>query len=319
MIKYVNGDMFSEKYDCIVNAVNCVGVMGKGLALQFKEKYPDNFRQYEAACKDHKLKPGGILVCRDGDQVILNAATKDHWKDPSQERWVSLACGNIAAYLKLHKDEIKTVALPKLGCGLGGLDWNRVRPIMERILCEVPQEIKIYLPGLKNKEVVKEMKKPKLEYKDTQRRVIIAGSGEFHDSAIFDKRMELYFGENTPKVIINDGTSGTAQLARNWAKAHDIPVFTYRADWKQFGQMAGHNRALRMLENADAALIFHAEGDRATEILLEYAVKAKIPVRCVKLMKKVPEVISNGENIVASAIRQSEEKQLKEKKEAENK
>ena len=75
MIHFVHGDLFSSKYDVIVNAVNCVGVMGKGIALSFKQKYPYNYGKYVAVCQRHELHPGEILVIQDQDQIIINAAT----------------------------------------------------------------------------------------------------------------------------------------------------------------------------------------------------------------------------------------------------
>ena len=143
MIHFVHGDLFSSKYDVIVNAVNCVGVMGKGLALTFKQKYVENYAQYIKACQAHKLHPGQILIVQDHDQLIINAATKRHWKDESQEEWVIDAIVHIAAWLTI-RPEIKSIAIPKLGCGLGGLSWGRIRPIMEDAFSDCPQEIYIF-------------------------------------------------------------------------------------------------------------------------------------------------------------------------------
>ena len=132
MINFVKGDMFDTKYDAYVNPVNCKGVMGKGLALEFKNRYPMNFKMYKDICSQDKLKPGYIYWCRDleTDQIILNFATKDHWKDPSRIEWIEAGCNRLKDYLKENPHKIKNIAIPKLGCGLGGLNWNDVRYIL---------------------------------------------------------------------------------------------------------------------------------------------------------------------------------------------
>ena len=143
MIHFVQGDMFATPYDVLVNAVNCVGVMGKGLALTFRNKYPNNYTQYAQVCKSKQLRPGQIFVTDINGQIIINAATKDHWRDPSYEEWVINTIVHIATWLTLHPS-VKTIAVPKLGCGLGGLDWNRIRPVMEEAFSDCPQDIYIF-------------------------------------------------------------------------------------------------------------------------------------------------------------------------------
>lgn len=131
MIRFVNGDMFSTTYDAYVNPVNCKGVMGKGLALEFKKRYPMYFKLYKDICDQGKLKPGYIYWTRDitTNIIIINFATKDHWKDPSKIEWIDDGCTKLRDYLLENPHNIEDIAIPKLGCGLGGLDWSYVRNI----------------------------------------------------------------------------------------------------------------------------------------------------------------------------------------------
>lgn len=142
MIKIVKGDMFEDDFDVLVNPVNCVGVMGKGLARLFKNKFPEMFEKYKQDCKMHYYEPGTVSMHfeKGTQQVILNAATKDHWKDPSSYEWIEKAMNQLAQHLvliRVFQDNLFTeapaiirVAIPALGCGNGGLDFDRVRPMM---------------------------------------------------------------------------------------------------------------------------------------------------------------------------------------------
>ena len=143
MLHYVTGDMFQPTYDAIVNTVNCVGVMGKGLALSFKQKYPDNFLAYRQFCAQHKLKPGHLFVYGTSP-IIINLATKDHWRNPSQMKYVIDGTNALASWLQ-NNPQIKTIAVPKLGCGCGGLNWSEVQMVMNKILENVPQDVYIYV------------------------------------------------------------------------------------------------------------------------------------------------------------------------------
>ena len=142
MLHYVNGDMFQPTYDAIVNTVNCVGVMGKGLALSFKQKYPDNFIAYRQFCAQHKLKPGNLFIYGTSP-IIINLATKDHWRNPSQMKYVIDGANNLATWLQSHP-QVKTIAVPKLGCGCGGLNWSEVQLVLNDALKNVPQNVYIY-------------------------------------------------------------------------------------------------------------------------------------------------------------------------------
>ncbi len=122
-IRYVQGDLLTADVEALVNTVNCVGVMGKGLALQFKKTYPDNFKEYESACKVGEVKPGSMLIVATNriinPKFIINFPTKRHWKDHSRVEDIRSGLAALVADLKTL--EIASVAVPPLGCGLGGL------------------------------------------------------------------------------------------------------------------------------------------------------------------------------------------------------
>lgn len=132
MIHLKQGNLLDEKTEAIVNAVNCVGVMEKGIALQFKNAFPNNFSQYLQACKDGKVKPGSMFVVATDSllnpRYIINFPTKRHWRDKS--RLDDIKNGLIALAQEVKNLEIQSIAIPSLGCGNGGLDWSDVEPLI---------------------------------------------------------------------------------------------------------------------------------------------------------------------------------------------
>lgn len=131
MIEEASGDLFAANVDALVNAVNTVGVMGKGLALAFKKKYPDNFAAYRRACNAGELNPGKVFIFDRGDQSprwIISFPTKRHWRDAS--RIGDIRDGLVDLVKEVRARRIESVAMPALGCGLGGLAWNDVRPLI---------------------------------------------------------------------------------------------------------------------------------------------------------------------------------------------
>lgn len=144
------GDILASNADAIINTVNCVGVMGRGLALQFKNAYPENFRAYKKACDAKRLEPGGLHIFDRGSlerpHYIVNFATKGHWKAKSQLG--DIKKGLVALRGEVAKLKMRSVAVPPLGCGLGGLDWNEVLPLIEETLGDLSDvEVVIYSPA----------------------------------------------------------------------------------------------------------------------------------------------------------------------------
>ena len=120
MIRYVKGDIFNSQMETIVNPVNCVGVMGKGLAREYKRRYPTLFLSYKSACARKLIIPGRVYVSRQQDKKVLLFPTKDHWKDPSKYEYID---SGLSYFAKNYKDlNIQSCAFPRIGCGLGGLD-----------------------------------------------------------------------------------------------------------------------------------------------------------------------------------------------------
>lgn len=148
MIVYKNGDIFSEDVEAIINTVNCVGVMGRGLALQFKNKYPQNFKEYEIACKREEVKPGRMFIYQTGQltnpKYIINFPTKRHWKGKSKIEDVESGLDDLIKIL--HKLGIKSISIPPLGSGLGGLDWQVVRKKIEVKLANLDCKIVVFEP-----------------------------------------------------------------------------------------------------------------------------------------------------------------------------
>ena len=136
MVEFKTGDILTEDAEALVNTVNCVGVMGRGIALQFKNAFPENFKAYAAACKRHEVQPGRMFVFETGrltsPRYIINFPTKRHWRGKS--RIEDIDEGLKALQAVIREKQICSVALPPLGSGLGGLNWRRVRPRIEAAL-----------------------------------------------------------------------------------------------------------------------------------------------------------------------------------------
>jgi len=146
MVKFTKGDMFEAAVDVRVNTVNCVGVMGAGVALAFKNRYPDMFKDYQNACRDGRVRPGTVHVWKSlmGDWVI-NFPTKRDWRDNS--RYEDIQSGLDALRNYLGEQGNISVALPALGCGHGGLDWSRVAPMIEERLGDLEAHVFVFEPA----------------------------------------------------------------------------------------------------------------------------------------------------------------------------
>lgn len=147
-IKITKGDLLSQEVDAIVNTVNCVGVMGKGIALQFKLKWPNNFREYQKACKAKQIRPGHLFVHALGTlagkpNFIINFPTKDHWRGKSELKFIEDGLYDLVNVIR--KYDIRSIAIPPLGCGNGGLNWSVVRPLIEKHLEKFDNQLEVRL------------------------------------------------------------------------------------------------------------------------------------------------------------------------------
>lgn len=136
MIEFTTGDILKADAEALVNTVNCVGVMGRGIAAQFKRAFPDNYKAYKAACKREEVQPGRMFVFETGRETnprfIINFPTKRHWR--SRSRIEDIDAGLKSLIEEIERRKIHTIAVPPLGCGLGGLSWSDVRPRIENAL-----------------------------------------------------------------------------------------------------------------------------------------------------------------------------------------
>lgn len=151
-VSFKTGDLFLDKSEALVNTVNCVGVMGKGVALEFKRRWPENYKAYKKACDSKKLRPGNMLIYeltnlfgKSETKFIVNFPTKDHWRAKSKLEYISEGLDSLISDIKKYR--IKSIAFPPLGCGNGGLDWDIVRPMMLERLSELNDvNVSIYAP-----------------------------------------------------------------------------------------------------------------------------------------------------------------------------
>jgi len=166
-IEIKQGDLLKADVDAIVNTVNCVGVMGKGIALQFKQKWPENFKAYERACKREEVVPGKMFIYDSGGLVrphfIINFPTKKHWRGKSKLEYVTHGLDDLAN--QIERLGIKSIAVPPLGCGNGGLDWNVVHQLIVEKLESLPDlEVHLFEPkgAPAAREMVNRTKRPRM-------------------------------------------------------------------------------------------------------------------------------------------------------------
>lgn len=143
MLKYVEGDIFSSPAQVLVNTVNTVGVMGKGIAKEYKKRYPEMFQNYKEQCEKQKLVIGRLMLWYAPDHWLLQFPTKEHWRKPSKLEYIEKG---LTTFVRRYADyNISSIAFPRLGCGNGELDWKDVKLLMEKYLKELPIDVFIYL------------------------------------------------------------------------------------------------------------------------------------------------------------------------------
>lgn len=150
MLHFLKGNLLDSAAVALVNTVNIVGVMGKGIALQFKEAFPVNTKKYADACKNGELQIGKLLAVKDqnallGEKLIINFPTKKHWRHPSKYDYIEEGLKSLVELIQ--NNNIKSIAIPPLGCGNGGLEWSIVKPMIEKYLSALDAEIFVYEPN----------------------------------------------------------------------------------------------------------------------------------------------------------------------------
>jgi O-acetyl-ADP-ribose deacetylase (regulator of RNase III) len=149
MIDYMQGNLLDAKADALMNAVNEVGVMGKGIVLMFREAFPENMRAYAAACKSGDVKVGRMFVTETGSSAppkwIINFPTKKHWRSRSKMEWVQEGLKDLVRVIRAK--EMRSIAMPALGCGNGGLEWPQVKAEIEAAMSDLTDvRITIHAP-----------------------------------------------------------------------------------------------------------------------------------------------------------------------------
>lgn len=143
MIKYVKGNILDSNAYALVNSVNCDGIVGKGISSQFKDKYLASYISYVMKCENGELVMGKLHYYKYNDRIIVNFPTKDQSKQPSKIEYIEKGLLKLAHLIKDRK--IKSIAIPKLGCGSGGLNWSEVKKLIGKHLREVKEETDIII------------------------------------------------------------------------------------------------------------------------------------------------------------------------------
>jgi O-acetyl-ADP-ribose deacetylase (regulator of RNase III)/uncharacterized protein YwgA len=156
MITFTKGNIINADVDALVNTVNTVGVMGKGIALAFKKAFPLNYRLYREACENKEFSVGNLLVTETGQltpKFIINFSTKEHWRGRSKIAFIEKGMKELVKAIETH--HIKSIAIPPLGCGNGGLKWEVVKPLILKELKSIESEVEviIYEPGFNNQTI----------------------------------------------------------------------------------------------------------------------------------------------------------------------
>jgi O-acetyl-ADP-ribose deacetylase (regulator of RNase III) len=171
-MRFTQGNLLDAKVEAVVNTVNTVGVMGKGIALMFKERFPENYKAYAAACEAEEVKIGKMFVTAgvelSGPKWIINFPTKTHWRKPTKLEWIRQGLEDLKRVIR--EKNIRSIAIPPLGCGNGGLNWQEVRSLIEAALIDVDVKAIVYEPTAKYQNVAKKKGLEKL----TPARALIA-------------------------------------------------------------------------------------------------------------------------------------------------
>jgi|WetSurMetagenome_2_1015567.scaffolds.fasta_scaffold27615_4 O-acetyl-ADP-ribose deacetylase (regulator of RNase III) len=194
-MKFIKGNLLEAKTQALVNTVNTVGIMGKGIALQFKEIFPENYKAYLVMCKNNELKPGKLLVVKEHlvneDKIIINFPTKTEWYRKSKYEYIEEGLKELVNVI--FDNDIKSIAIPPLGCGNGGLEWKRVKSLIEKYLSDLEDvDIQIYEPNDNIRELLKKQELQK-EIKLTPARAMLLYSMFYYES----------LGENSSLFVAN--------------------------------------------------------------------------------------------------------------------
>ena len=233
MITYVKGDIFSSPSKIIVNTVNTVGVMGKGVALEFKNRYPEMFQGYKTLCEEQKIDIGKLALWKSSSKWILLFPTKKHWRNPSKLEYIEM--GLIKFTENWDRLGANSIAFPRLGCGNGGLDWDVVRPLMEKYLNPLPLQILVYVDNY-NDPKPEHMNITEIEqwlsgeaglvgYEKFRMQMsnCIAHNGEFELPS-----GKYYVREENGLIYINENCIEEREICNFWNWIKDVGIISYK-------------------------------------------------------------------------------------------
>jgi O-acetyl-ADP-ribose deacetylase (regulator of RNase III) len=190
-MEFTKGNLLKADTEAIVNTVNCVGIMGRGIAAQFKRQFPENFKVYKEACTKKEVMPGKMLIFETGQtapRFIVNFPTKRHWRGKS--RIEDIESGLVVLVDEVKARGIKSIAIPPFGCGLGGLDWKDVRPLIEKAFASLPgMRALVFEPSdeAANEPPTTHTEAPKM----TPSRAVLVGLFEKYLAALMDPAISL--------------------------------------------------------------------------------------------------------------------------------
>jgi len=218
MITYKKGNIFDAKVEALVNTVNTVGVMGKGIALQFKFAFPENYKAYKEAASRNEIVTGKVQIVPvndiNGVKYIINFPTKAHWRNPSKVQWIK--DGLIDLKRQVQEFGIHSIAIPPLGCGNGGLNWDNVRPLIDTSLADLEIDITVYEPSEAIKQALMKAEKPAASKLTPVRAMLLyllykyRALGEFSSEFAAEKLSYFLqrFGETQLKLEFKKGLYG---------------------------------------------------------------------------------------------------------------
>ena len=248
--------------EALVNTVNTVGVMGKGIALQFKEEFPKNFAIYAKACRSGELLPGKLLITKElnragEEKTIVNFPTKLHWRNPSKYEYINEGLAELVKAISEYN--IRSIAIPPLGCGNGGLDWNIVKGMIEEALKDIDIDICIYEPNTQIKQTL-QTKSTNKEIKLTPSRGLITYAMYYYDS----------LGENCSLFVANKlayflQRHGAKSFAKVKFTAHHYGPYSPQIDHLVYGLNGSYIKGFEQM-SATAFEPLTMQYDRINEI-----------------------------------------------------
>lgn len=241
MVTYISGNIFTSPAKVLVNPVNTVGVMGKGLAKQFKANFPDMFKQYQKICDAKQLDIGKLWLYKTPNKWVLNFPTKTTWRKPSQLEYIQKGLEKFVN--SYEKYDLSSVAFPKLGCGNGELDWEtEVKPLMESYLSKIPIMVFVYLgaqtfeldiPEHRNIQKIEDwlrLEPRSLTWDevlaDLKREILINESGEVKD-IVNHRQFNIELDDEEFKIVNENQTTkiNLEDMKSLWVHARDLGYF----------------------------------------------------------------------------------------------